>query len=127
MQNKNRNIEFIDQAQERKEMKGFSLKGFIDGSFLTLQAVTKQLPFILFLTLLAVIYIANRYKMEKTVRIINSLKEEVKNLQSEQITTTSELLKWSKPTKVFELVTNKELGLIEPETPPVKLKKHKQK
>jgi hypothetical protein len=103
-------IEFVDSKVERDEIRGFSLKGIIDGSLLAGTLFSRQLPFILFLVLLAIIYIGNRYHSEKIIRQNISIREEVKNLRAEQITTAAELMNHSKPSTVEDMVENRGLG-----------------
>jgi hypothetical protein len=114
-------IEFVDSKVEREEITGFSFKGFIDGSLLTLSAVIRQIPFVLFLVLLAVIYIANRYHAEKIVRQITSLKRQVKDYRAEEITTASELMNLSKPSSVQSMLKDRDIELKEPVNPPYKI------
>lgn len=118
-------VEFVDSKIEKDEIRGFSFKGMIDGSLITGLAVIKQLPFILFLVLLAIIYIGNRYHAEKMIRKINTSKEEVKNLRAEQITTTSELMNLSKPSTLENLVESRGLELKQLEKPPIKIEVEK--
>ncbi|MBN2214591.1 MAG: hypothetical protein JW723_10125 [Bacteroidales bacterium] len=125
MKEEYKNIEFIDQEQERKEIRSFSLRDLLDGSILTRNIVVQQLPFIFFLTLLAVIYISNRYHAERTFRKVNEIQIEVKNLRAEQITTTAKLMNISKPSAVSRLVEERELELKELSKPPVVLTKKK--
>jgi hypothetical protein len=99
------------------------VKEIIDGTILVRENVRKQLPFLLFLTFLGIIYIGNRFHAERMVRKIEQLKVEVNNLRSEQITTTSELMNISRPSEVAALVEEKGLGLKESLEPPKKLKK----
>lgn len=127
MTEENKNIEFIDQEQERKEIKSFSFRDLLDGSILTRSIVVQQLPFILYLTFLAVIYISNRYHAERIFRKVNEIQTEVKNLRAEQITTTAKLMNMSKPSAVSQLVEEKGLGLKELSRPPKVLTKEKKK
>ncbi|MBN1791802.1 MAG: hypothetical protein JW830_14975 [Bacteroidales bacterium] len=99
------------------------VKELIDGTFLVRENMIRQLPFVLFLTFLGVIYIGNRFHAERMVRQINDLKIEVGNLRSEQITITSELMNISRPSQVAVLVESKGLGLQESLEPPKKLRK----
>jgi hypothetical protein len=99
------------------------IKELIDGTFLVRENVIKQLPFVLFLTFIGVIYIGNRFHAEHMVRQINELKIEVGNLRAEQITITSELMNISRPSEVAVLVESKGLGLKESMEPPKKLKR----
>ena len=123
MINKKENIEFIDQEQERKEIKSFSIKGILDGSVLAMTGIANQLPFIFFLVLLGLLYIGNRYHAERLVRQMDQIQTEVGNLRAEQITTASELMKISTPSEVAKLIKEKNLGLEEATKPPVKIVK----
>ncbi len=122
---KKENIEFVDSKIEREEITGFSLKSIIDGSLLTVRSVVKQIPFILFLVLVALLYIANRYHAEKIIRQIDSLKTEVKDLRAEEITTASELMNLNRPSNVQNLINEKQLGLTLSSEPPYKIVKKK--
>ncbi len=119
----NKNIEFVDPKVEQEEIGGISLKNVLDGSLLTLRSFVRQIPFILFAVLLALLYIANRYHAEKIVRKVDSLKKEVKDLRAEELTTASELMNLNRPSNVHALVTEKQLGLEFPEDPPIIIKK----
>ncbi len=118
-------IEFIDSKSEREEISGFTLKGIIDGSLLTIRSVSKQIPYILFLVFMAIIYIANRNHAEKVIRQLTSLRTQVKDLRSEQITTASELMNLSRPSKVEKLIEERGLELSESKVPPYKIEKKK--
>ena len=122
MTDKRKNIEFIDESQERKELKRVgTLKGLLAGSLLTRERLVGQLPYILFLTLLAFIYIGNRYHAEKIVRENSKLQDEVKELRAKAISTSAELMHLSKQSEVVRLIRQKELGLEESVTPPRKI------
>lgn len=114
-------VEFVDASVERDEIKGLSLKGILDGSLLAGTAIVRQLPFILFLVGLAVLYIGNRYHAEKMVRKTVHAREQVKNLRAEQLTTASELMNHSKPSTVEDMVKQRGLGLEQPTRPPYKI------
>jgi len=115
------NVEFVDAKQERAELTGFSLKSVLDGSVLTVHAFVRQIPFILFLVLLALVYIANRYNAEKVVREIEGLKSQVRDLRAEEITTASELMNLNRPSRVEALVREHNLGLGFSKEPPYKI------
>ena len=56
-------------------------KSFIDGSFLVRKGFLGWLPLILIGVVLIIVYITNRYNIEKTVREIDNLETEVSYLQ----------------------------------------------
>ncbi|MGB9746056.1 MAG: FtsL-like putative cell division protein [Bacteroidales bacterium] len=105
-----------------EELKGFSFRQIIDGSLLTRQAVLRQLPFILFLTLLAVLYIANRYNAMRMTRQVNELQTEIRELRARSITIAAELMNISRQSQVAKMVQEKGLDLKESVTPPRVLK-----
>src|ERR1700738_3581583 len=82
--------------------------------------VVKHLPFFLFLTALAVIYIYNGHYAEKTIRNINKVSIELKELQYEYKTLKSEVMFRSKQSELAKAVAP--LGLKELTVPPVILK-----
>ena len=75
----------------------------------------------LFLTFLAILYIANRYHAEKILRESVALQNEIKELRSEEITTASDLMYNSKQSEILKMVQRKGLGLEESTTPPKKI------
>lgn len=105
-----------------EELKIFSFRQIIDGSLLTRQAVLRQLPFILFLTLLAVLYIANRYNAMRMTRQVNELQTEIRELRARSITIAAELMNISRQSQVAKMVQEKGLDLKESVTPPRVLK-----
>lgn len=88
--------------------------------WLNYQSIVKQVPFFLFLALLAVVYIYNGHYADKTVRSINKTAKEVKELQYEYITVKGEVMSLSKPSQLAKAV--KDLELVEMTEAPVVLK-----
>ena len=101
--------------------KPFSLRDLLDGNVLTRQTVIKQSRFILLLVIIAFLSIANRNHAEKTVIRLNRLQGDVKELRSQSITISSDLVRISRQSEVVRLVNRYELGLQENLEPPKKL------
>lgn len=87
--------------------------------WLNYQSIVKQLPFFLFLALLAVIYIYNGHYADNILRNINRTSKEVKELQYDYKTVKSEVLFRSKQSELAKAV--EPLGLKELTTSPVVL------
>ena len=121
MDNDRKNIDFIDEPADYREEKKFSAKNLIDGSVLTRNGVVNQVPFIIFLAFLAILYIANRYHAERVVRETVKIQREVEELRFESITTASDLMFISKQSEVARMVQEKKLGLEELVEPPSKI------
>ena len=87
--------------------------------WLNYQSVVKQIPFFLFLTLLAVVYIYNGHLADKTIRSIGRTTREVRELQHEYKTVKSEVMFRSKQSELVKAV--EPLGLKELVESPVVL------
>lgn len=96
-----------------------SAASILDGSFLTRENLLSQLPFIIFITFLAIFYIANSYNAEKTIIEINRTKKQLEELRYEYITTKSNLMFQSKQSEVaYRLAASQ---VKESTVPPIKL------
>lgn len=84
------------------------------------QWIVKNIPFFLFLSVLAVIYIYNGHYSDKIIKDINRTNRELKEMQFEYKTLKSELMFRSKQSELAKAV--EPLGLKELVTPPVVLK-----
>ncbi|MCT4636722.1 MAG: FtsL-like putative cell division protein [Bacteroidales bacterium] len=112
--------EFVEEPKSKRKKTGSKyLLPIIDGSFLTHEKVVKQIPFVLFLGLLGMIYIGNRNASERTIRETIKLQKEIKELRSEAISTTAELMRISKQSEVKKLLERYNLNLEAPVEPPV--------
>jgi len=78
---------------------------------LNYQSIVKQIPFFLFLALLAVVYIYNGHYADKTIRVINRTERELKELQYEYKTVKGDVLFRSKQSELVKAV--EPLGLKE--------------
>lgn len=78
-----------------------------------------NLRYVLFISALALFYIANTHYAEKNMRQINNLQKELRELESQYMTSKSELMYKSKLTEVAKLV--KPYGLRELTKPPKKI------
>jgi hypothetical protein len=88
--------------------------------WLNYQAVVKQVPFFLFLALLAVIYIYNGHYADKLIRNINRTSKQVKELQYEYTDLKGKVMGQSKESELVKAV--EPLGLKEWFGRPVVLK-----
>ncbi len=120
--NKNTNPEYSGLHNEPEESKKVLLRDLIDGRILTRYIVVKQLPYILFLTFLAIIYIGNRYHAEKVVRETTNLQERLEELRSDAISIESKLFNLSKQSNVSKEIKKRGLELYESIVPPKRIK-----
>jgi len=86
---------------------------------LNYKAIVRQIPFFLFLAMLAVVYIYNGHMADKTIREITKTGNELKELQYEYKSVKGDVLDRSKQSELIEAV--QPLGLKELTTSPVVL------
>jgi len=113
--------EKIKEEKTKKVTTGALLKDLISGSMVTDKIILKNLGYLLMLTLLGAIYIANRFHAEKLTRETTRLQKEVKDLRSESLSTSADLMYASKQSEVFRLVKDRNLNLEELREPPYEL------
>lgn len=91
----------------------------ISKGVISTEDVTHALPFVFFLALLGMVYIANRQYAENNIRDIDKLSKEVKELSWDYKTTKADMAYRSTLTEVAKRVDT--LGIREAIEPPQKL------
>lgn len=72
--------------------------------WLNYSSLVQQLPFILYLTALGVLYIYNGHWANKSIRLSQQAEKEIRELQYEYVSAKGELLARSKPSDVSRAV-----------------------
>jgi cell division protein FtsL len=117
----------IQQEPQKEEIRparkpGKMTKGIqniIGGDLLSKHAVLNNLPFLIFLAVLAMFYISNTYYTEKILRQTEKIKSELKELQYQSIITKARMLGVCKQTEIAKKVGS--LGIKETTTPPYRI------
>jgi hypothetical protein len=109
------------ENNSKKVKTGSFLKELLSGTMVTEKIILKNLWYVLLITLLASIYIGNRFHAEKITRQATRLQREVKDLRAESLATSADLMYLSRQSEVYRLVKEKNLNLEELKTPPYKL------
>ena len=104
-----KNIEQEQQPVQKAEWK----------KYLSHKWVVKNIPFFLFLAMLAVLYIYNGHYADKLLRRISTTEKHIKELEYEYKTVKSEVIFRSKASELVKAV--EPLGLKELTAPPVLL------
>mgnify|MGYP001477544403 CR=1 FL=1 len=113
----------IEEKPEVKSGKGNvvtrTVGSLLSGSFLSKEQALRSLPFLLFLTVVALFYISNGYYAEEQIRKLNRLSNDLKELRSEFIISTSDVMFISKQSEVAR--RSAPLGIKESVEPPIKI------
>lgn len=119
---KKSNIEFSKEKEPKTAGKIFeSFKEYLDIQKLNKDNIINQLPFILFLSLLAIFYIGNQFHAEKLVNEVEQLKKVRNEKRAEFISSASDLMRITRQSEVMQLVDEYQLGLKPLTAPPKKI------
>ncbi|MEI7499823.1 MAG: FtsL-like putative cell division protein [Bacteroidota bacterium] len=95
------------------------VKEFLGGEYLSKEWVTGNLTYILYVALLAMIYIGNTYYTEKKFKDIERTKNELKELHYKYINTKSILMFQGRQSEILKRAMK--YGLQETSLPPYKI------
>ena len=107
------------QPEVKAELPRNFITIFFTEGVVSKEAATQMLPFIIYIAFLAMLYIGNRHLAEKSIREINKLNKEVKELSWDFKTIKADLMLKSTQSEVAKKVDT--LGLMEPVAPPMKI------
>jgi hypothetical protein len=105
----------VQHTDKRNRLKEFRKKKIL----LYNRWIVKNIPFYLFISVLAILYIANGHYADKTIRKINSTENHLKEMEYEFKTVKRDVIFRSKESELAKAVAP--LGLKELMIPPVKL------
>ncbi len=111
--------ELQDAVSEKEEVTRNFFRDLLSSDYLSSGNFVKFLPFIAFVGLLAIVYIANRHYAERTVRQIDRTSREVKELSWDYKSLSADLMKMSTQTEIAKKADA--LGLKERTAPPMKI------
>jgi hypothetical protein len=111
-----------EQEINKKQVKtaGF-IRELLSGSMISEKIILKNLGYVSLITILAALYIGNRFHAEKLTRETGRLQKEVRDLRAEALSTSASLMDVARQSEVYRLVREKGLNLEELKTPPYKL------
>ena len=106
---------------KKQTKNGSFIKELLSGSMVSEKLILKNLGYIAFITLLAAVYIGNRFHAEKVTRETSRLQKQVKDLRAEALATSADLMYVSRQSEVLKMVKAKGLNLEEMKAPPFRL------
>jgi hypothetical protein len=109
------------ESPKKQSNSGNFIRELLSGSMVSEKLILSNLGYIALITILAAIYIGNRFNAEKITRESAKLQREVKDLRAESLSTTADLMFISRQSAVFSMVREKGLNLEELKAPPYKL------
>lgn len=114
-----------DAVEEKVEETRDFLKSILSTKKVSSYLIARNLPFAAFIALLGLLYISNRHLAERTVRSIDRLGRDVKELSWDYKSLSAELMKMTTQTEIAKRADT--LGLKERTEPPIKIEVIKKK
>ena len=115
--------ELPEELEIKPKRKGLEkdniFRKFLTDGVISKEAATEALPFLIFISVLCMLYIANSHMAVKNIREIDKLNKEVKELSWEYKSLKADLMFKSKLTEVAKKVDT--LGIKELTEPPNKI------
>lgn len=114
-----------DKEKTPKEVKGKGkqaagkVKSILEGSFLVREKMIGLLPFLIYLTVIGLLYIFNSNYANRTIITISKTKKQIEEQRFEYINTKSKLMQTTRQTEIAKRLQNS--GLKESKTPPRKI------
>jgi len=105
--------------KQPKKMSFF--KELVSGSMISEKLILNNIGYIAFLAFLAAIYIGNRYNAERITRETTRLQDEIKDLRTEALSTSADLIFVSRQSRVYNMIRERGLDIEELKDPPYRL------
>lgn len=111
--------EAIKGSEDFSDIKSSSVRDILNGEILTKNFFKKQYGLLIMVSLLAFMYVGNRYSCETQMAKEIQLKKKIQDLKYESLTISSELMQISRQSSVLNMVKANGLNLAEPTSPPI--------
>ena len=110
-----------EQAREDEEpmSNSFTLRKILGGDILSAEMMRSQIWLIIIIVLFVIVYISNRYSVQKNLLEIDKLNKELQDVKYKALSSSSQLTERSRESHVLELLKqNNDSTLKMPEQPP---------
>jgi len=111
------------KVQTRKKSYRTLVNEIFDGSFMTKDALRRNIKLILLIVCCIFIYISNHYAVIMNLSEIDTLQKKLTDVKYETLTISSQLMRESRQSFVREMVNERGLSLEDSTTPPFKITK----
>ena len=110
-----------EQAREDEEpmSNNFTLRKILGGDILSAEMMRGQIWLIIIIVLFVIVYISNRYSVQKNLLEIDNMNKELQDVKYKALSSSSQLTERSRESHVLELLKqNNDSTLKMPEQPP---------
>ena len=115
----NKIAEAIRGSEDFSDIKSSTVRDVLNGNILTKRFFQKQYGLLIMISVLAFIYVDNRYYCETQLAKEIDLKKQIQDIKYESLTISAELMVISRQSNVLSLVNERGMKLIQTSTPPI--------
>jgi len=113
----------VKKEKAKKNTYRTLINEIFDGSFMTKDALRRNIKLILLIVACIFIYISNHYAVIMNLSEIDTLQKELTDVKYDALTISSELMRESRQSNVREKVNERGLGLEDSTMPPYTISK----
>ena len=106
-------------SEDFSDIKSSSFRDVLNGEIFSKNFFKKQYRLIIMVSILAFMYVDNRYTCETQIAKQVEIKKKIQDLKYESMTISAELMTISRQSNVLNLVKANGLDLVEMTTPPI--------
>lgn len=90
----------------------FTLRKILGGDILTAQIIRRQIWLIMLIVVFVIIYISNRYSIQKDLIELDKLQKELQDAKYKALSTSSQITEKSRESNVLEMLKNNKDSIL---------------
>ena len=104
--------------EEASGSAGFTLRKILGGDILTAQIIRKQIWLFILIVFFVIIYISNRYSIQKDLIELDQLQKELQDTKYKALSTSSQITEKSRESNVLEVLKHSKDSILHIATQP---------
>lgn len=104
--------------EEAPQSSNFTLRKILGGDILTAQIIRRQIWLVMLVVLFIIVYISNRYSIQKDLIEIDQLQENLQDAKYKALSTSSQITEKSRESNVLEMLKNNKDSILHIATQP---------
>ena len=104
--------------EEAPQSSNFTLRKILGGDILTTQFIRRQIWVVILVVVFTIIYISNRYSIQKDLIEIDQLQKELQDAKYKALSSSSQITEKSRESNVLEMLKNNKDSILHIATQP---------
>ena len=104
--------------EEAPQSSNFTLRKILGGDILTAQVIRRQIWLVILIVVFIIIYISNRYSIQKDLIEIDQLQNELQDAKYKALSSSSQITEKSRESNVLDMLKNNKDSILHIATQP---------